>query len=357
MPSTYTTGGVELIATGEKSGTWGTITNDNFQILERLAQGVGTIALDSGTSSHTLTTTNGALSDGQYKALVFTGGFTTAANTVTLSSVDQQRVYLVLNSTGNSQNLIIAQGTGTTVTIADGKSAIIYCDGTGAGANVVDITSTLDNFGTMSTQDKTSVDITGGSISGITDLAVADGGTGASTASDALINLGLDATAAEINVLDGYTGDVNDLNTTDVTTLGTSEASKCVTADANGDVYVAEEFKAKSYNETYSSVGSSSGTTTFNLETGNVFATTLSENTTLAFSNPPATDTAYSFTLKIVQDASGSGFTVSYPAAVVWSGAAAPLLTTSANAVDILVFFTHDNGTTWYGFVAGYDMS
>jgi hypothetical protein len=58
-------------------------------------------------------------------------------------------------------------------------------------------------LGTIATQAASSVSITGGSISGITDLAVADGGTGASTAAQALINLGLTATAAELNLVDG----------------------------------------------------------------------------------------------------------------------------------------------------------
>lgn len=356
MPSSYSNGGLELIATGEKSGTWGTITNDNLQILERMAHGVGSVALSNATTTHTLTTTDGALSDGQYKTLIFTGGDVSATNTVTLSATDQQRVFLVINSTGSSQDLTLAQGSGSTVTIPDGKSAFCYCDGTGAAANVVDLTTTLKALDTISTQNSNAVTITGGSVTGITDLTVADGGTGASTAAGALINLGLTATAAEINTLDGFTGTYTDLNTTDVTTLGTSEPNKCVTADANGDVNLTQELKAKSYNETFLTANSSSNTTTLDLESANVFATTLTENTTFSFTNPPSTGTAYTFTLKITQDISASGYTVTWPAAVDWPDGITPSLTTTASAVDILVFMTHDGGTTWYGFVAGYDM-
>ena len=67
MASTYTGSGIEKIATGEQSGTWGTTTNTNFDILDRLINGVGTITL-SGTT-HTLTTTDGTLSDGMFKVL------------------------------------------------------------------------------------------------------------------------------------------------------------------------------------------------------------------------------------------------------------------------------------------------
>ena len=73
--------------------------------------------------------------------------------------------------------------------------------------------------------------------------------------------------------------------------------------------------------------------------------------------DPPASGRSFGFTLKIVQDASASGFTVSWPAAVVWPAALAPTLTTTANAVDVFTFFTSNNGTTWYGFTAGLGMA
>ena len=147
------------------------------------------------------------------------------------------------------------------------------------------------------------------------------------------------------------TASAADLNTTDVTTLGTSEASKVVTADANGDVNLSEELKAKSYNETYAAT---SGTTpSVNCETGNAFSHTLTENTTFTFSNPPASGTAYSFSIEIIQDASASGFTVTWPASVDWPSATAPTLTATASAKDVFVFTTRDGGTNWYGFTAG----
>jgi len=149
------------------------------------------------------------------------------------------------------------------------------------------------------------------------------------------------------------TASAADLNTTDVTTLGTSEASKVVTADANGDVTLAAELKATSYNEAYVAVTSSGAATTVNCEAGNAFSHTLSENTTFTFSNPPSSGTAYSFSLEIIQDASASGFTVTFPASVDWPSATAPTLTATASAKDVFVFYTRDGGTTWLGFTAG----
>lgn len=116
---------------------------------------------------------------------------------------------------------------------------------------------------------------------------------------------------------------------------------------------VSAELIATAYNETFAAVTSSSNATTVNCEAGNVFSHTLTEATTFTFSNPPASGTAFGFTLKIVQDGSASGFAVTWPAAVDWAAATAPTLTAAANAVDVFVFFTHDGGTTWYGFTAG----
>ena len=120
---------------------------------------------------------------------------------------------------------------------------------------------------------------------------------------------------------------------------------------STGDI--AGEFTADSYNETYSAVTSTTNATTVNCETGNSFSHTLTENTTFTFSNPPTSGTAYTMSIKIVQDASASGFTVTWPASVDWPAATAPTLTATASAVDMFVFYTEDGGTTWLGMTAG----
>jgi hypothetical protein len=142
------------------------------------------------------------------------------------------------------------------------------------------------------------------------------------------------------------TASATELNYNDITTLGTSEASKTVTADANGDVNLSEELKAKSYNETYVSL---SGTTpAVDCESGNVFALSTTGNTTFTFSNPPASGTAYGFLLKLT---AGGTHTITYPASVDWAAATAPDAPASGET-DMLVFTTVDGGTTWYGALA-----
>jgi len=129
--------------------------------------------------------------------------------------------------------------------------------------------------------------------------------------------------------------------------------SPVVTAAYTGDVDITGELIVDSYNETYAAVTSSSNATTVDCETGNAFSHTLTENTTFTFSNPPASGTAFSFSLELIQDASASGFTVTWPTSVDWPSATAPTLTATASAKDVFVFYTRDGGTTWYGFTAG----
>jgi hypothetical protein len=134
-----------------------------------------------------------------------------------------------------------------------------------------------------------------------------------------------------------------------VTTLGTSQASKFVTTDANGvttfDGGIVEDETA---------VTSTTNATTINCQDGNVFTHVLTENTTFTFSNPPASGRSFGFTLKLVQDSTAR--TITWPASVDWANGEAPTISAGSGEVDVFVFYTHDGGTNWYGFVAGQAM-
>ena len=135
MASTYTTNqGLEKPATGDRSGTWGTMTNTNMDMLDRAISGVGALSL-TGTAT-TLTTSDGSASDGNYKVLVL-GGSPSGTNTITLSPNDGDKLYFVVNASG--QSVIFSQGTGANVTIANGAADIIYADGAGSGAAVASL--------------------------------------------------------------------------------------------------------------------------------------------------------------------------------------------------------------------------
>jgi hypothetical protein len=79
---------------------------------------------------------------------------------------------------------------------------------------------------------------------------------------------------------------------------------------------------------------------------------TLTANCTLTF---PTAVAGQSFTLVLRQGGSGS-YTITWPGTVKWDGGTDPTLTTTVGAVDILGFFTSD-GTNWFGFVSGQNMS
>lgn len=142
MTSSYTVNnGLEKPAAGDQEGAWGGTLNTNFDIIDRVLSGVGTISL-SGTT-HTLTTTDGTLTDGMYRVLLFTGALG-ANNTVTISPNDQDKLYFIVNNTTDSgssgpYSIIIKQGTGDTVTVENGRADIVYADGAGSGAAVVSL--------------------------------------------------------------------------------------------------------------------------------------------------------------------------------------------------------------------------
>ena len=132
MASTFTTNsGIEKPGSGEQAGAWGTTVNTNFDIIDRVLNGVNTLTL-TGTTT-TLTTTDGQLSDGHYKVLVLSGS-PSGTNTVTITPNDQSKLYLVNNTT--SQSVVFTQGSGGNATVLAGASAWIYGDGAGSGAQV-----------------------------------------------------------------------------------------------------------------------------------------------------------------------------------------------------------------------------
>ena len=141
MGSTFTdNGGIEKIGLGEQAGAWGTTTNNNFDIIDRLINGVGSISL-SGTSS-TLTTSDGSLSNGMFKVLVLAGS-PSGEHTITISPNNADKLYFVKN--GSGQSVVFSQGSGANVTIGNGKGAIIFADGAGSGAAVTDLTALFVN--------------------------------------------------------------------------------------------------------------------------------------------------------------------------------------------------------------------
>jgi hypothetical protein len=241
----------------------------------------------------------------------------------------------------------LTAGTGLTLTTntlsVDAAQTQITSVGT---LSSLSVSGTLTLGGTDITSTAAELNILDGVTATAAELNILDGVT--ATAAELNILDGVTSTAAEINLLDGVTATTAELNYLDVTTVGSTEASKAVTTDANGVVTFNDGVSEK-----YEAVTSSSNSTTVDLQTSTNFSHTLTENTTFTFSNSAASGNVSAFTLKIVQDASASGYTVTWPASVNWPSATAPTLTATASAIDYFVFITHDGGTNWYGFTAG----
>ena len=203
--------------------------------------------------------------------------------------------------------------------------------------------SNITSLGTLTTLTVDNVIINGTTIGHTDDtdlLTVADGVlTVAGEVSMTTLDIGgtnVTATAAELNYLD-------------ISTLGTTEASKVVTTDANGvpkfDAAITEKIVT----------ASTSGTTlTIDVRDGSVFVITLGHNIGTLTLNNAVSSYASQFVLKIKQDGTG-GRSFAW-GSVKWAGGTAPTVSDGANDIDVYILSTLD-GSNWYGFNAGQDFS
>lgn len=187
--------------------------------------------------------------------------------------------------------------------------------------------STVNSGGTI---DVTDITFAAFGTSLTTPISVANGGTGAGTASSARTNLGIDLSLYLLLAGGTLSGNL---------TLADNQIIRPLIKD---------------YGEIVNAIGSTGGgTQDIDLTLGNVVSATVDTSAnTFTFSNPSPTGNACSFTLFLTN---GGSQTVNWPASVDWAGGTAPTLTTAG--VDILTFVTLNAGTTWYGFLSGQDMS
>ena len=217
MASTFTTSfGIEKIGTGEQAGAWGTTTNHNADILDRIAS-YKSVGL-SGTT-HTLTVREASpgagtenLQDGMYRVIKFTGALG-ANNTVTIAPNTSAAWFIIENATTDSgssgpYSVILTQGSGANVTLQNGKNAIVYCDGAGSGAVIYNALNDLQ----MAT-----LEVTG---AGAVDGALTVGGT---TTVVALTASGLVTAGAKI-----------DMNGTEL--ILDADADTSITADTDDQI-------------------------------------------------------------------------------------------------------------------------
>ena len=237
MASTYTTGfGIEKIGDGEQAGAWGTTTNHNLDILDRIASYTA-VAL-SGTT-HTLTVREASpgsgtenLQDGMYRVIKFTGALG-ANNTVTIAPNTSPAWFIVETATTDSgssgpYSVILTQGSGANVTVLNGKNAAIFCDGAGSGAVIYNALADLQ----VATLDA-SGDISGSTLNADGDTSAGDNAAVGYTSAEGLILTGQGSTN-DVTIKNDADADVITIATgaTNVDIVGDVTAS---TVNADGD--------------------------------------------------------------------------------------------------------------------------
>jgi len=198
------------IATGDESGTWGTSTNTNLSLIAD-AFSLGTKQM-AANADETFTMPDATADGTRSLYLKITSAVSlTATRTVTLAPNTVSKVWIIENATTGSQSITIAQGSGSSVTVATGTKAIVVTDGAGAGAAVTLANPTVS----------LATGVTG-------TLPVANGGTGATTLTANNVILGNGTSAVQF-VAPGTSGNV-------LTSNGTTWASAVL--PAGGLTYV-----------------------------------------------------------------------------------------------------------------------
>ena len=254
MASTFSDLGIELMATGENAGTWGTKTNTNLQIVEKAIAGYVEKSIAGGAATTALTITDGdtteSTSVARHAVIKLTGTIT--GNQIVTVPDSIEKVYIVVNGTSGAHTVQFktASGTGVTFGTSDKSTKLVFSDGTNivdasfGGATDLDggvltLDADADTTITADTDDQIDIAIAGAddfrftantftALSG-SSVVIPDGGlTLGSTA--------VTSTAAELNILDGVTSTAAELNLLDGITAGTVSASLAVIVDSNKDI-------------------------------------------------------------------------------------------------------------------------
>ena len=388
MASTFTTNfGIEKIGTGEQSGTWGTTTNYNIDILDRITSYKSVTLSDAATA--TLTVRAGSpssgssnLNDGMYRVIKF-GGTLSQACTITISPSTTTAYFIIQNGTSGSQNIIIKQGSGAqTVTIANGKADIVYAD---ASDEVISIGSKLgvsfDVVNDTSPQLGGNLDMNGQDIvtTSNADIELAPNGTG-KTVLKGNTNPGTMVfncesnshgqtvksqphSASVTNVLTLPPGGDQEIVGTTATqtltnkTIGVGQLSGQV-AIANGGTgsssLAGANIVASNANTTFTkalrgstqTAGSQTGSVTLDFDTYQNFVLTATGNVTLA--NPSTEAVGQSGIIVFIQDGTGSR-TLSLGTDYETAGGAGLTISTAASAVDVIPYFVKASGSIQLG--------
>jgi hypothetical protein len=162
MATTYTDLGLSLMLTGENSGTWGDITNDNLELIQQALAGYEAVTV-SGTGTTTLDITDATISNGRNAVIKLTGTIT--GNIIVTIPDSVEKLYTVINGTVGvfTVEFKTVSGTGPTWSTTDKGIKFLYADGT----NVVDINANLSQLNLVNQNEVRFQDASGGEYVGL----------------------------------------------------------------------------------------------------------------------------------------------------------------------------------------------
>jgi hypothetical protein len=265
MASTYTPLGVELQATGENAGTWGTKTNTNLQIIEQISGGYIAKSIAGGAQTTALAVSDGSTgAELSHRMIEFTGTIT--GNQIVTIPIDVQTFYFLRNSTSGSHTVQFkyASGSGDSFTFSasDKGDAIVFAtanDGTNPDIDTIGlgITSVVAD---TSPQLGGDLDVNGNDIVSTSnaDIDIIPNGTGDVVLGADTVKVGDSGAAATLTSNGAGTLTVTTGGATDLilnTNSGTNAGTVTLTDGSNGDITIAPDGtgRAKVTNATSSS--------------------------------------------------------------------------------------------------------
>jgi hypothetical protein len=305
---------LELMATGEKSGLWGDITNTNLTILQQAIAGYEEVSIAGGVQTTALTFSNGLVSDGKNAVIKFIGTIT-GNQTVTIPD-SIEKTYIISNGTTGAFTVEFktVSGTGVTFGATDKSTKTLFADGT----NIVD-TGTVSLTGVQTLTNKT---LTAPILDEIND----------SNGNEEIIFTTTASAVNEITIANAATSNSPNISVTgDDTNIGLSVSTK-----GTGLIL----FNDGAYNA--DATLTDGATITWDVGSSPVAKVTLAGNRTL--SAPTNSASGQFISLTVIQDATGSRL-LTWNSAYEFTGDTAPTLTTTASKADVFVF--KYNGTVW----------
>lgn len=313
---------------------------------------LGSVRISSGI----ITATTGIVTyygDGRHLQNVISGvGIATASGSVSFGAT-------VINFIGDFVSAATVSAGVATVTLNSINNGILDVNNSGINVSGVVTATKFVGDGSSLTNVVSGIDLRKNNVSvgtGITIVDIKGTTLSISAASAGIATITSNAAGTDNQVQYRSAGDF--AGSSNLTFNGTSlVVASAITLNSTGvdlSSTTLDRAVLKNYVEANSNIGNTGTAATLNLANGNVFTATLTGNCIFTFTTGVTSGTA-SFTLILTNDGT-AGRSITWPPSVVWPNGSTPPRTTTANKTDVWSFFTPNNGSTWYGNIALYNL-